>query len=157
MWKKIIGDFFKNIKQLLMGRTNVKMLEAPQENSEITKTSTSKEEIFDIYNKIKKGEYNPDELDEEKREKINVILKSEIDIKKKQLERKKIELDMLKQDNIANERIRLMRLYDLVKADKVNLDDLENEDLYKIRQLLIDEAKFKDKNIKAQYKKMVKV
>lgn len=159
MWEKI-KEFFKNIKQILMGTQNTKLLEAPDEKSEKiehikTEETSSKEEIFDIYNKIKKGEYNPDELDEEKREKINILLKNELDIKKKQIRRKKIELKMLKQENIANEKIRIMNLYYLVKQDKINLDYIKNEDLYKIRQLLIEEAKIHNKEIETSFVKVI--
>ena len=111
------------------------------------KTETDKKEVFEIYKKIKNGEYNPDELNDEKREKINALLKTEIKIKKRHLEEKTTELKMFRRENMSNEKHRIIDLYYQVQDGEVELESIEYEDLTKIIKFLLEEAKIRDELI----------
>ena len=155
--KNIISKI-KNFLKRIFGKNDTKLLnqasidEKEQEtinDIKLTKeeNETDKKEVFEIYKKIKNGEFNPDDLDDEKREKINALLKTEIEIKKRHLEEKTTELKMLRRENMSNEKQRIIDLYYQVQDGEVDLESIEYEDLIKIRKLLLEEAKMRDELI----------
>ena len=151
---KRIKDFFKRLfginetKLLEQANVSEKEIETINDNRLIKeKNETDKNDVLDIYKKIKKGEYDPDFLDDQKREKVNTLIKNEIEIKKRHLEEKTAELKTLRQENMPNEKQRIIDLYYQVKDDNVNLDSINYEDLIKIRRLLLEETKMRDELI----------
>ena len=150
-----IKQFFKDI----ISRLTTKKLESPKEeileiNSNISgdqinkkeeiqdsNYAKDKKEFFELYNKVKNGEYNLTELDEEQKKKIITILKSEINLKKDKLDNDILKLNILKADNRINEKNRIFELYNKVKNDTIDLEQIDREDLIKIRKLLLEEAK----------------
>lgn len=157
-----IKQFFKNI----ISRNKTKRLETPKDdnliysNSRLESNQTEKSlnnqneknEFFEIYNKVKKGQYNLSELTEEQAKKIIVILNSEISLKKDKLNHDITELNILKADNRINEKNRILELYNGVKNETIDLADIDREDLLKIRKLLLEEAKIQDEKFKDEIK-----
>ena len=87
-------------------------------------------------NKIKKF-LNQASIDEKVTEKTND--------KKVTNEEKTTELKILRRQNFPNEKQRIMELYYRVNDGEVDLESIEYEDLIKIRKLLLEEAKMRDK------------
>ena len=157
-----IKQFFKNI----ISRNKTKRLETPKDtnliesNSKLNSTQTEnyldnqneKNEFFGIYNKVKNGQYNLNELTEEQSKKIIAMLNSEISLKKDKLEHDITELNILKVDNRINEKNRIFELYNGIKNETIDLYDIEKEDLLKIRKLLLEEAKIQDEKIEDEIK-----
>lgn len=157
-----MGNFINKIKQFfkeIISRLTTKKLESPKEellesNSNISGDKVNKKEeiqdinylkdkkeFFEIYNKVKKGKYNLNELDEEQKKKIITILNSEISLKKDRLDHEIMKLNILKADNRISEKNRIFELYNRVKNDTIDLEQIDREDLIKIRKLLLEEAK----------------
>ena len=143
-----------SINEKEQGKINEKKLKDEEKQDTLNYFKNNKEEfandkkeVLDIYKKIKNGECNPDDLDDEKREKINALVKTEIEIKKRHLEEKTTELKMLRRENMSNEKHRIIDLYYQVQDGEVNLESIEYEDLIKIRKLLLEETKMRDKLI----------
>lgn len=147
-------NFINKIKQFflkIISKNKTKRLEIPKEANIMEKDSKSnnkqtkkdlnnqndKKEFFEIYNKIKKGQYNLNELTEEQAKNIIAILNSEVILKKDKLEHDITELNILKADNRINEKNRILELYNEVKNENINLTDIDREDLLKIRKLLL--------------------
>lgn len=146
-----IKQFFENIsygsktkrlnysQESAIVENNFKLCNDPIPNE--VNNQKEKKEWFEIYNKIKNGEYNLQELTEEQRKKIIAILKYEISLKKEKLDHDITELNILKVDNKINEKNRILNLYNGVKNKEIDLSDIDKEDLLKIRKLLIKESK----------------
>lgn len=156
-----IKQFFKNI----ISRNKKKQLEAPKDNN-LEESSTlnknqeenqinklaEKEEFFEIYQKVKNGQYNLKELTEEQSKKIIAILNSEINLKKDKLEQNNTELNVLKIDNRIKEKNRIFELYNGIKNENINLSDIDREDLIKIRRLLFEESKIQNEKLDDEIK-----
>ena len=139
-----IKQFFKNI----ISKNKIKKLDAPKEN-DLSNSSSSinksiienkkieKNKFFEIYNSVKKGQYNINDLSEEEAKKIIAILNSEISLKRDKLNNDITELNILKIDNRINEKNRILELYNNVKNQKIDLVNIERDDLLKIRKLLL--------------------
>lgn len=112
--------------------------------------SNEKKEFFDIYNKIKAGEYDLKDLSEEQAKKVIAILNSEISLKKDRLKNDVMELNILKIDNKIDEKNRLLKMYNEVKNGSINLSEIDKNDLLKIRRLLLEEAKIQDEKLEEQ-------
>lgn len=163
-----MGKFIDKIKQFfrnLISKNKAKLLEAPKENEfvennvtsknehpETTEKQKEKKEFFEIYNKIKNGQYNMDELTEEQAQKIIAMLNSEITLKKDKLEQNITELNILKVDNKINEKNRIFELYNQVKNENVDLSEIDRKDLLIIRKLLLEEAKLQDDKLTDEIK-----
>lgn len=103
---KKIKEFFNNI----FDHNKTKRLEGYNEPKSVEKTQNenyikNKNEIFEIYKKVKKREYDLQDLTEEQSEKIIALLKEELKIKKDKLNKKITELNMLKQENKGYEKV----------------------------------------------------
>ena len=144
-----IKQFFKNI----ILKNNVKQLEAPKENDLIEKNEeklkkqNDKKEFFEIYNKIKKAEYNLNELTTDQAQKTIDMLKSEINLKQNKLNNDITELNILKADNRIEEKNRIFELYNGIKEQTIELNDIDREDLLRVRKLFIEEAKIQDEKL----------
>ena len=130
----------------IFSNRDVKKIEEPKEpikkiNVEKQK---EKEDFFEIYKKIKKREYDLNELSEEQARKEIAILDSEIEMKKKKLDQGITELNILKNENKNYEKNRIIYLYKEVQDGKMDLTQLELEDLKKVRTLFYEEAKIRD-------------
>lgn len=162
-----MGNFINKIKQFfknIIFGNKTKRLEAPKEITPIennfinnqTKNELNnqdeKKEFFEIYNKVKNGQYNLQDLTEEQSKKIITILKSEISLKKDKLDHNITELNILKVDNRINEKNRILELYNEVKKDNIDLSDIDKEDLLKIRKLLLEESKMQDERFEDEIK-----
>ena len=140
-----IKDFFtriflnKNIKKI----EEAKEVASPRNNI----NQTEKDNFFEIYNKIKKHEYDLNNLSKEQAEKVITILDSEIEMQKKKLNQGITELNILKNDNKDFEKNRIMNLYKEIKEGKIVLEEIDLEDLKKIRTVFHEEAKIYDKKI----------
>ena len=155
-----IKKFFKNI----IFRNKTKRLEDSKEitsieNNDINNQTKSelnnqeeKKEFFEIYNKVKNGQYNLQDLTEEQSKKIITILKSEISLKKDKLDHNITELNILKVDNRINEKNRILELYNEVKNETIDFADIDKEDLLKIRKLLLEESKMQDERFEDEIK-----
>lgn len=116
-----MDKFINKIKQFflkIISKNKTKRLESLKEDNIMEKNSklnnnqtenglnnqNDKKEFFEIYNKIKKGQYNLNELTEEQVKRIIAILNSEIILKKDKLEHDITELNILKIDNRMNEK-----------------------------------------------------
>ena len=144
-----IKQFFKNI----ILKNKVKQLEAPKEidliekNEEKLKKQNDKKEFFEIYNKIKKAEYNLNELTTDQAQKTIDMLKSEINLKQNKLNNDITELNILKADNRIEEKNRIFELYNGIKEQTIDLNDIDREDLLRVRKLFIEEAKIQDEKL----------
>ncbi len=144
-----IKQFFKNI----ISKNKIKQLEEPKERMLIEdedKTNQKQEEkkqFFEIYNKIKNNEYNLKDLTTDQAEKTVAMLKSEINLKKNKLSNDITELNILKADNRIEEKNRIFELYNGIKEQTIDLNNIDREDLLKIRKLFIEEAKIQDKKL----------
>lgn len=144
-----IKQFFKNI----ISKNKIKQLEEPKERMLIEdedKTNQKQEEkkqFFEIYNKIKNNEYNLRDLTTDQAEKTVAMLKSEINLKKNKLSNDITELNILKADNRIEEKNRIFELYNGIKEQTIDLNNIDREDLLKIRKLFIEEAKIQDKKL----------
>ena len=144
-----IKQFFKNI----ILKNNVKQLEAPKENDLIEKNEeklkkqNDKKEFFEIYNKIKKAEYNLNELTTDQVQKTIDMLKSEINLKQNKLNNDITELNILKADNRIEEKNRIFDIYNGIKEQTIDLNDIDREDLLRVRKLFIEEAKIQDEKL----------
>ena len=144
-----IKQFFKNI----ILKNKVKQLEAPKENDLIEKNEeklkkqNDKKEFFEIYNKIKKAEYNLNELTTDQAQKTIDMLKSEINLKQNKLNNDITELNILKADNRIEEKNRIFELYNGIKEQTIDLNNIDREDLLRIRKLFIEEAKIQDEKL----------
>lgn len=144
-----IKQFFKNI----ILKNNVKQLEAPKENDLIEKNEeklkkqNDKKEFFEIYNKIKKAEYNLNELTTDQAQKTIAMLKSEINLKQNKLNNDITELNILKADNRIEEKNRIFELYNGIKEQTIDFNDIDREDLLRVRKLFIEEAKIQDEKL----------
>lgn len=144
-----IKQFFKNI----ILKNNVKQLEAPKENDLIEKNEeklkkqNDKKEFFEIYNKIKKAEYNLNELTTDQAQKTIDMLKSEINLKQNKLNNDITELNILKADNRIEEKNRIFDIYNGIKEQTIDLNDIDREDLLRVRKLFIEEAKIQDEKL----------
>ena len=144
-----IKQFFKNI----ILKNNVKQLEAPKENDLIKKNEeklkkqNDKKEFFEIYNKVKKAEYNLNDLTTDQAQKTIAMLKSEINLKQNKLNNDITELNILKADNRIEEKNRIFELYNGIKEQTIDLNNIDREDLLRIRKLFIEEAKIQDEKL----------
>ena len=144
-----IKQFFKNI----ILKNNVKQLEAPKENDLIEKNEeklkkqNDKKEFFEIYNKVKKAEYNLSDLTTDQAQKTIAMLKSEINLKQNKLNNDITELNILKADNRIEEKNRIFELYNGIKEQTIDLNNIDREDLLRIRKLFIEEAKIQDEKL----------
>lgn len=68
-------------------------------------------------------------------------MNSEISLKKDRLDHEIMKLNILKADNRISEKNRIFELYNRVKNDTIDLEQIDREDLIKIRKLLLEEAK----------------
>ena len=157
-----IKQFFKNI----ISRNKKKRLEAPKDNNLIVSSSklnsnqtnnnlnkpNDKKEFFEIYNKLKNRHYNLNELNEKQLKKIIDILNFEISLKKDKLDHNITELNILKVDNRINEKNRIFKLYNEVQNENIDLNDINREDLKKIRKLLLEETKMQDEKFEYEIK-----
>lgn len=139
-----IKQFFKNI----ILRNKVKQLEEPKE--EIVIKQDEKKKFFEMYEKVKKNEYDLNNLTEEQAQKVITMLKSEINLKKDKLNNDVTELNILKIDNKIAERNRIFEIYNGIKNETIDLKDIDKEDLLKIRKLFIEEAKIQDGKIEEE-------
>lgn len=139
-----IKQFFKNI----ILRNKVKQLEEPKE--EIVIKQDEKKKFFEMYEKVKKNEYDLNNLTEEQAQKVITMLKSEINLKKDKLNNDVTELNILKIDNKIAEKNRIFEIYNGIKNDTIDLNDIDKEDLLKIRKLFIEEAKIQDGKIEEE-------
>ena len=156
-----IKQFFKNI----ISKNKIKKLDAPKEN-DLSNSSSSinksiienkkieKNKFFEIYNSVKKGQYNINDLSEEEAKKIIAILNSEISLKRDKLNNDITELNILKIDNRINEKNRILELYNNVKNQKIDLVNIERDDLLKIRKLLLEEVKIQDERFEDEIKSL---
>lgn len=159
-----MGKFINKIKQFFLNiilRNKTKRLGTKKDTNVIDNSSklnsnqidsnlnnqNEKNEFFEIYNKIKSGQYNLNELTEEQSKKIIAILNSEISLKKNKLNHDITELNILKVDNRINEKNRIFDLYNGVKNETIDLSDISREDLLKIRKLLLEETKIQDEKL----------
>lgn len=144
-----IKQFFKNI----ILKNKVKQLEAPKEkdliekNEEKLKKQNDKKEFFEIYNKVKKAEYNLNDLTKDQAQKTIAMLKSEINLKQNKLNNDITELNILKADNRIEEKNRIFELYNGIKEQTIDLNNIDREDLLRIRKLFIEEAKIQDEKL----------
>ena len=144
-----IKQFFKNI----ILKNNVKQLEAPKENDLIEKNEeklkkqNDKKEFFEIYNKVKKAEYNLSDLTTDQAQKTIAMLKSEINLKQNKLNNDITELNILKADNRIEEKNRIFDIYNGIKEQTIDLNDIDREDLLRVRKLFIEEAKIQDEKL----------
>lgn len=144
-----IKQFFKNI----IFKNKVKQLEAPKENDLIEKNEeklkkqNDKKEFFEIYNKVKKAEYNLNDLTTDQAQKTIAMLKSEINLKQNKLNNDITELNILKADNRIEEKNRIFELYNGIKEQTIDLNNIDREDLLRIRKLFIEEAKIQDEKL----------
>ena len=159
---KKIKQFFKNI----ISRNKKKRLEAPKDNnlkvssSKLNSNQTNnnlnkpndKKDFFEIYNKLKNRHYNLNELNEKELKKIIDILNFEIGLKKDKLEHNITELNILKIDNRINEKNRIFKLYNEVQNENIDLNDINREDIKKIRKLLLEETKMQDEKFEYEIK-----
>lgn len=154
--KKIKAFFFKIfLKNKMKKLEEVKDTKPIEETEElevnqkeaIVKGQSEKKEFFEIYQKIKNGQYNLKDLTEEQSQKIIAILHSEIALKKDKLNHNITELNILKTDNRIDEKNRIFELYHRIKDQTIALSDIEKEDLIKIRKLLLEEAKKQDERL----------
>ena len=140
-----IKNFFKRI---FLNKNIRKIEEAKEVVSPRNNINQSeKEDFFEIYNKVKRREYELNNLSEEQAEKVITILDSEIEMKKKKLNQGITELNILKNDNKNYERNRIMSLYKEVKSGEKLLEEIDLEDLKKIRAIFYEETKIYDKKI----------
>ena len=140
-----IKNFFKRI---FLNKNIRKIEEAKEVVSPRNNINQSeKEDFFEIYNKVKRREYDLNNLSEEQAEKVITILDSEIEMKKKKLNQGITELNILKNDNKNYERNRIMSLYKEVKSGEKLLEEIDLEDLKKIRAIFYEETKIYDKKI----------
>lgn len=156
-----MSNFVNKIKQFIkniISRNKTKRLEAPKDNnlidsntkinSEQTENNLNKlnekKEFFGIYNKVKNGQYNLKELTEEQSKKIIAILNSEINLKREKLDHDITELNILKVDNRINKKNIILELYNVIKNENIDLNDINREYLLKIRKLLLEEENMKD-------------
>ena len=149
-------EFINKIKQFLKNiilQNKVKQLEAPKENDLIEKNEeklkkqNDKKEFFEIYNKIKKAEYNLNELTTDQAQKTIDMLKSEINLKQNKLNNDITELNILKADNRIEEKNRIFDIYNGIKERTIDLNDIDREDLFRVRKLFIEEAKIQDEKL----------
>lgn len=144
-----IKQFFKNI----ILKNKVKQLEAPkgndliEKNEEKLKKQNDKKEFFEIYNKVKKAEYNLNDLTTDQAQKTIAMLKSEINLKQNKLNNDITELNILKADNRIEEKNRIFELYNGIKEQTIDLNNIDREDLLRIRKLFIEEAKIQDEKL----------
>lgn len=144
-----IKQFFKNI----ILKNKVKQLEEPKEkdliekNEEKLKKQNDKKEFFEIYNKVKKAEYNLNDLTTDQAQKTIAMLKSEINLKQNKLNNDITELNILKADNRIEEKNRIFELYNGIKEQTIDLNNIDREDLLRIRKLFIEEAKIQDEKL----------
>lgn len=139
-----IKQFFKNI----ISRNKVKQLEESKEK--IVIKQDEKKKFFEMYEKVKKNEYDLNNLTEEQAQKVITMLKSEINLKKDKLNNDVTELNILKIDNKIAERNRIFEIYNGIKNETIDLNDIDKEDLLKIRKLFIEEAKIQDGKIEEE-------
>lgn len=139
-----IKQFFKNI----ISRNKVKQLEESKEK--IVIKQDEKKKFFEMYEKVKKNEYDLNNLTEEQAQKVITMLKSEINLKKDKLNNDVTELNILKIDNKIAERNRIFEIYNGIKNETIDLKDIDKEDLLKIRKLFIEEAKIQDGKIEEE-------
>lgn len=140
-----IKNFFKRI---FLNKNIRKIEEAKEVVSPRNNINQSeKEDFFEIYNKVKRHEYDLNNLSKEQAEKVITILDSEIEMKKKKLNQGITELNILKNDNKNYERNRIMSLYKEVKSGEKLLEEIDLEDLKKIRAIFYEETKIYDKKI----------
>ena len=139
-----IKQFFKNI----ISRNKVKQLEESKEK--IVIKQDEKKKFFEMYEKVKKNEYDLNNLTEEQAQKVMTMLKSEINLKKDKLNNDVTELNILKIDNKIAEKNRIFEIYNGIKNDTIDLNDIDKEDLLKIRKLFIEEAKIQDGKIEEE-------
>ncbi len=146
-------EFINKIKQFLknfISRKKLKQIEAPKNSDSINKeeklpnNQNQKKEFFEIYEKVKKSEYNLNDLTEEQAKKIIEMLKTEINLKKNKLNNEVTELNILKADNRIAEKNRIFEIYNGIKNETINLNEINREDLLKIRKLFLAEAKLQD-------------
>lgn len=139
-----IKQFFKNI----ILRNKVKQLEEPKE--EIVIKQDEKKKFFEMYEEVKKNEYDLNNLTEEQAQKVITMLKSEINLKKDKLNNDVTELNILKIDNKIAEKNRIFEIYNGIKNETIDLNDIDKDDLLKIRKLFIEEAKIQDGKIEEE-------
>lgn len=143
---KKIQAFIANI----FNHNKVEMLEEHEETKIVEKNQNenyqkNKNEIFDIYQKIKKGEYDIKNLKEEQSEKVIALLNEELKIKKESLNNKITELNILKQENKGYEKERIFELYKQTKNKTIDLSSLSYQDLVKMKELMKEELKYHTK------------
>lgn len=88
-------------------------------------------------------------------EKTNALVETEIEIKNRNLEDITTEMEMHRKENMSDEKHRIMDLYYQVQDGEVDLESIEYEDLIKIRKLLLEETKMRDKLIEEDFVELV--
>ena len=88
-------------------------------------------------------------------EKTNDLVKTEIEIKNRNLEEITTEMEMFRKENMSDEKHRIMDLYYKVQDGEVDIESIEYEDLIIIRKLLLEEAKMRDVLIDEDFVELV--
>ena len=157
-------EFINKIKEFLkkfISRNKVKQLDEPKERKLIeneeksTQKQDEKKEFFKIYNKVKNAEYNLNDLTTEQAQKTITMLKSEISLKKNKLNNDITELNILKTDNRIEEKNRILELYKGIKEQKIDLNNVDRDDLLRIRRLFIEEAKIQDEKFRDEIERLM--
>ena len=153
-------NFIKKIKDFLrkiFSKNKIEMLEESKEDSlnnnatiEKINYQKKKDEFFEIYNEIKSGKYDLNKLTKEQSKQIIDILSSEIELKKEKLNNNITELNILKTDNRIEEKNRILNLYKEVKDANIDLSQVDEEDLLKIRKLMLEETKIQDEKLERE-------
>lgn len=144
-----IKQFFKNF----ISRNKLKQIEVPKNSDYINKEEKSlknqnqKKEFFEIYEKVKKSENNLNDLTEEQNKKIIEMLKTEINLKRDKLNNEVTELNILKADNRIAEKNRIFEIYNGIKNETIDLNEIDREVLLKIRKLFLAEAKLQNEKL----------
>lgn len=144
-----IKQFFKNF----ISRNKLKQIEVPKNSDYINKEEKSlknqnqKKEFFEIYEKVKKFENNLNDLTEEQNKKIIEMLKTKINLKRDKLNNEVTELKILKADNRITEKNRIFEIYNGIKNETIDLNEVDREDLLKIRKLFLAEAKLQNEKL----------
>ena len=144
-----IKQFFKNF----ISRNKLKQIEVPKNSDYINKEEKSlknqnqKKEFFEIYEKVKKSENNLNDLTEEQNKKIIEMLKTEINLKRDKLNNEVTELKILKADNRITEKNRIFEIYNGIKNETIDLNEIDRKDLLKIRKLFLAEAKLQNEKL----------
>ena len=61
------------------------------------------------------------------------------------------------EEYLKNEKKRIMELYKVIKDNIINLEEVDTEDLKKIRKLFYEEAKIHDRNLESEINSLEKM